>query len=123
MQSQASVPAPLSGVDRSGGPIIQKNSTKGLLNALNSSNYAPEALRLSHVCLGFLQRCLGRGSTGCRDLQGCSHGTEETAHLRDVWHNLTVVHAGLQLLQPRVIFSDAVINRNQGRNTDRLAAI
>src|ERR1700730_18249691 len=50
---------------------------------------------VSHVRLGFQQRCLSRSLIVCRDLQGCSQGAEETAHLRDVWHHLAVVDAYL----------------------------
>lgn len=50
---------------------------------------------VSHVRLGFQQRCLSRSLIFCRDLQGCSQGAEETAHLRDVWHHLAVVDAYL----------------------------
>src|ERR1700736_626180 len=39
---------------------------------------------VSHVRVGFQQRCLSRSLIVCRDLQGCSQGAEETAHLRDV---------------------------------------
>jgi hypothetical protein len=64
---------------------------------------------VSHVCLGFLQRRLGRSSTLCGDLKGSTHGAKETAHLRDIWNDLTVFHRCLELPQKRVgLFPAAV---------------
>jgi hypothetical protein len=51
-------------------------------------------LAARHVSFGILQRCLGGSSTFRGGLQGGSHGAKESAHLRDVWHHLTVIHRG-----------------------------
>src|SRR5262249_38442580 len=78
---------------------------------------------VSHLRLGLLQRCLPRGLTLCCNLKGCSNGTEETTHLRDVWHDLAVVHRYLQLPQKRVIFNHLLVERDQRWNADWLCMI
>jgi hypothetical protein len=63
----------------------------------------------SHVCLGFLKCRLGRSSTLCGDLKGSTHGAKETAHLRDIWHDLTVFYRCVELPQKQVVFSQVLV--------------
>src|ERR1700736_3421119 len=74
----------------------------------------------SHVCLGFLKCRLGRSSTLCGDLKGSTHRAKETAHLRDIWHDLTVFYRCVELPQKRVVFSQLLVYRDQRWNTGRL---
>jgi hypothetical protein len=43
------------------------------------------------------------------DSKGSAHRAEETAHLGNIWHNLTVFHRCLKLPQKRVAFTIALI--------------
>src|SRR5580693_9283854 len=78
---------------------------------------------VSHVCLGFLQ-CRLRGSSAlCGDLKGPTHGAKETAHLRDIWHDLTVFYRCVELPQKRVVFSQFLVDRNLRWNAGWLCMI
>src|ERR1700736_5016431 len=77
----------------------------------------------SHVCLGFLKCRLGRSSTLCGDLKGSTHRAKETAHLRDIWHDLTVFYRCVELPQKRVVFSQLLVYRDQRWNAGRLSMI
>jgi hypothetical protein len=61
---------------------------------------------VSHVSLGFLQCRLGRSSTLCGHLKGPTQGAKETAHLRDIWHDLTVFYRRVELPQKRVVLAN-----------------
>src|SRR5262245_6946237 len=65
-----------------------------------------------HVCLGFLKCRLSRSSTLCGDLKGSTHGAKETAHLRDIWHDLTVFYRCVELPQKQVVFSQVLVYRD-----------
>src|SRR5271165_116260 len=82
-----------------------------------------ESLLLSHVGLGFLQRCLGRSLAVCCDLKGRTHSAKVTAHLRDIWHDLAVITGYLQLAQKRVVIGHLLVERNQRWHADRLCVI
>src|SRR6202011_418762 len=92
----------------------------GFQGTLRGSPLDRVRLMGSHVCLGFLKCRLGRSSTLCRDLKGSTHGAKETAHLRDIWHDLTVFYRCVELPQKQIVFSQLLVYRDQRWNTGRL---
>jgi hypothetical protein len=94
---------------------IAEQLTASIVTFLNIKDTTPSGrmkgvrtrlvLVVLHVFLSFLQCRLGGSSTLSGDFKGSIHGAKETAHLRDIWHDLTVFHRCVKLAQKRVGFS------------------